>query len=143
MAGFDWMFYCFTPVFLFLFFYSGLIIPLMLFFCPVGPFKTVLFSLKSIVWVTVFSIWCVRLHPHTLAYSPLVWCVYKIACPTSVYDTYCLRHWNEENERKIKKIKFNGWSFFLNLVNLSLAWMFYLPVWLQNKRKILSLEWIL
>ena len=25
--------------------------------------------------------------------------MYKIAHPTSVYNTYCLGHWNEENER--------------------------------------------
>ena len=27
----------------------------------------------------------------------------KRARATSVYDTYCLGYWNEENERKIKK----------------------------------------
>ena len=26
---------------------------------------------------SVFSIWCVRLHGHTPAHGPLVWCVYK------------------------------------------------------------------
>ena len=28
----------------------------------------------------------------------------KIAWTTSVYDTYCLRHWNEDIERKNKKL---------------------------------------
>ena len=28
----------------------------------------------------------------------------KIARTTFVYDTYCLGHWNEENQRKTKNI---------------------------------------
>ena len=34
---------------------------------------------------------------------------------TSVFDTYCLGHWNEKIETKIKRIKLNNRSFFLNL----------------------------
>ena len=30
----------------------------------------------------------------------------KIACITSVYDAYCLGHWNEKNERKDSKHQF-------------------------------------
>ena len=62
-----------------------------------------------------FSIWLVWSYMHMPAHMPLVWCMQKIARATSVYDTYCLGHWNEENERKIKNIKLNGWSFFFNL----------------------------
>ena len=32
----------------------------------------------------------------------------EISRATSVYDTYCLGHWNEENERKNKNITLNG-----------------------------------
>ena len=34
---------------------------------------------------------------------------------STVCDTYCLGHWNEKNERKIKRIKLNNLSFFFNL----------------------------
>ena len=34
---------------------------------------------------------------------------------TFVYDTYCLGHWNEENQRKTKNIRLNSLSFFFNL----------------------------
>ena len=63
----------------------------------------------------VFSIWCVRSHAHTPAHAALVWCVSKIARATFVSDTYCVGHWNEENERTNKNIKFNSWSFFFKL----------------------------
>ena len=64
---------------------------------------------------SVLSIWCVRSHVHTPAHSPLVWCIQKIACITSVYGTYCLGHWNVKNERKIENIKLNSWSLFFNI----------------------------
>ena len=55
----------------------------------------------------------------------------------SFYDIHCLRYWNKENERKNKNIKFNSWSFSLIFGKLSLAWMLYFGVWLQNKGKFL------
>ena len=70
-------------------------------------------------YCSVFSIWCMWLHVHTPAHTPLVWCVLKIACVTSVYDTYCLGHWNEESHGKNKNIKLNSWSFFFNFFNLN------------------------
>ena len=93
--------------------------------------------LRKLKRCTVFSIWWVRPHLHTPAHAPLVWCVQKIARATYVYDTHCLEYWNEENVRKNKNVKFNGWSFSLTFVKLSLAWMLYFHVWLQNKGKFL------
>ena len=52
-----------------------------------------------------------------------------------LFMTHCLGHWNEENERKIKNIKLNGWSFFLTFVSLLLAWMLYFHVWLRMREK--------
>ena len=64
----------------------------------------------------VFSIWCVQLQTHTRAHTPLlVWCVLKIPRTTSVYDTYCLGHWNEEDQRKTEDIRLSSWSSFFNL----------------------------
>ena len=63
-----------------------------------------------------------------------------MAGATYVYDTNCLRHWNEEFERKNKNIKFNFDivdNFSLAFVNLLLAWMLYFHVWLQNKGNFL------
>ena len=54
------------------------------------------------------------------AQAPLVWCVYKIACATSVYDTYYLGHLNEENERT-KASNLRVYHFSLTFVNTSLA----------------------
>ena len=51
----------------------------------------------------------------TPAHMPLVWHMWKIAHITFVNDTFCLGHWNKENERKNKNIKCNSWSFFFNL----------------------------
>ena len=53
-----------------------------------------------------------RAHASTLATSLVH---VKIARTTIVYDTYLLGHRNEENDRKIKNIKLNSWSFFFNL----------------------------
>ena len=39
----------------------------------------------------------------------------KIAHTISVYDIHCLGHWNKENKRKNKNVKFNSCSFFFNL----------------------------
>ena len=53
------------------------------------------------------------------AHAPPVWCVQKIARATSVYDTYCLGHWNDKNEGT----KQSNWivdHFPLTLFNLSL-----------------------
>ena len=38
--------------------------------------------------------------------------------PPSAYDTYCLGHCNEKNEKKIKNIKLNSDHFPLTFVNL-------------------------
>ena len=39
----------------------------------------------------------------------LLYLMHVIACAhASTLDTYSLRHWNEENERKIKNIKLNS-----------------------------------
>ena len=35
---------------------------------------------------------------------------------TSLYDTYCLGHWNEGNERKIRNIKLNSIIFLQSLL---------------------------
>ena len=32
----------------------------------------------------------------------------KIACTTSVYNTYCLGHWSEQNQRKTKIIRLSS-----------------------------------
>ena len=55
------------------------------------------------------------MHALMPVHSPLVWCVYKIARATSVYDIYGLEHWKEANETKSKNIRLNSWSFFFNL----------------------------
>ena len=64
---------------------------------------------------------------------------------------FCLWHllcgtlkW-KKNETKIKSITLNSWSFFFNLCYTFVRSNVVLPcpVWLQNKGKILSLEWIL
>ena len=58
------------------------------------------------------------------------------------YDTYCLGHWNEENERT----ETSNWMadhFSLIFINLSLAQMSHFLLWLQNKGKFLSLKWTL
>ena len=58
---------------------------------------------------------------------------------TFVYDAYCLGHWNKENARtKTSNRTFD--HFTLSFVNLSLTWILYFHVRLQNKRRILSLE---
>ena len=75
----------------------------------------------------------VRTHASTRATSLMR---VKRAHATYVYDTYCLRHWNKENERPIKSNLIAD-QFSLTFVNLSLAWMFYFHVWLQNKGKFL------
>ena len=43
-----------------------------------------------------------------------------MACATSVYDTYCLGYWNEENERAKPSNQIVD-HFFLAFVNLSLT----------------------
>ena len=62
---------------------------------------------------------CVRSNAHTHASTHATSLTrVKIARTTSVYviyDTYCLRYWSEENERKNKNTKFNIWSLFFNL----------------------------
>ena len=89
--------------------------------------------------LSVFSIWHVSLHAHTKAHMPLVWCIEKIACTSNVYNTFCLEHWNKENKRKNKSIKFINWCLIviLTFVNLLLTWMLYFHVWLQNKGKFI------
>ena len=42
------------------------------------------------------------------AHAPLVRCVQKTARITFAYETYCLVHWNEENEGKDKIFEFNS-----------------------------------
>ena len=49
-----------------------------------------------------------RTHPSTRTISQMR---VKIARLTSVYNTYCLGHCNEEKERKIKNIKLNNYLF--------------------------------
>ena len=66
----------------------------------------------------VLSIWCVQSHLYMTAYMQLVWCVWKIACTTSLFDTYCLEYCNEEN----KRTKTSNWivdHFSLTFVDLS------------------------
>ena len=66
--------------------------------------------------------------PHGSTPSTSFMCV-KAAHPNSVYNTYCLGHYNEENERKIKNTKsLNSYHFSLTFVNLLLAWMLYFCV---------------
>ena len=64
-----------------------------------------------------------------------VWCMQKVARTPSVYDTYCLGHWNEENERKNKNIKLNGWSFFFNLCKPFVSLNVVLPCMTSEKRE--------
>ena len=65
----------------------------------------------------------------------------KIALTTSIYDTYCLGHWNQENKRKNKNFNFNSRSFFFStFVYPLLLRMLYLHVRLQNKGKYLVLS---
>ena len=59
-----------------------------------------------------------------------------IARAISIYNTYCLGHWNEENERT-KTLNSIVYHFTLPFVSLSWTWMLYLHVWLQNEGKIL------
>ena len=76
-----------------------------------------------------FSIWCAQSHMHMPAHAPLLF----------------IFVWDIEM-KKIERTKTSNWMvdhFSLTFVKLSLAWMLYFPVWLQNKRKILSLERIL
>ena len=54
------------------------------------------------------------------------------------YNTFCIGHWNKENERKNKTIKLTSWSFSLMFVDLPLAWMLYFHLWLQNIEKCLG-----
>ena len=65
--------------------------------------------------ISDFSIWCMRSHAHMPPQVQLVRYVQKIARNTSIYDNYFLGHQSKGNERNIKNIKLNGWSFFLNL----------------------------
>ena len=85
---------------------------------------------KALPNFIVFSIWCVRLHSRMPAHLPLAWC---LARTISVNVTYYLWNWNEENARKMKNIKLNGWSFdswpFL-------VWMLYFSVRVQYKGKV-------
>ena len=50
---------------------------------------------------------------HTPVHAPLLMRV-KIVRATSAYHTYCLGHWNEDNESKNKNISFNTWLLFFN-----------------------------
>ena len=63
--------------------------------------------------------------------------VIKIAHTTSVYGTYCLGHWNEENKRKSKTSNLIVDHFSLTFFNFSLVWVLYFHAWLQNKGKFL------
>ena len=79
-----------------------------------------IFWLFSYFAITGFSIWFGQLLVHTPPHVPLVWCMQKVARPSSVYGTYCLGYWNEENERA----KTSNWTveyFFITFVKLSLA----------------------
>ena len=73
-------------------------------------------EINCMAYSKVFSIWCVWSNGHTLAHAPLVSCVWKIARATSLYDTYCLGHRNEGNERKIRNIKLNSIIFLQSLL---------------------------
>ena len=79
-----------------------------------------IFWLFSYFTITGFSIWFGQLLVHTPPHVPLVWCMQKVVRPSSVYGTYCLGYWNEENERA----KTSNWTvehFFITFVKLSLA----------------------
>ena len=96
-----------------------------------------IFNYRSYIYLVtpVFSAWCMRLHAHThastrkhtQAHMPPVWCVLKIAATTSVYDTYCLGHWNEKNERKNKNIKLKRWSSCFNICSSFISLNVALP----------------
>ena len=73
------------------------------------------------------AIACTHTRKHTQAHAPPVWCVLKIAGTTSVYDTYCLGHWNEENERKNKNIKLKRWSSCFNICSSFISLNVALP----------------
>ena len=76
---------------------------------------------------------CMRKRRHTAQYFE---CVSNIARATFAYDNYCLRHWNEENERT----KTSNWvadHFSLTIVELLLTWMLYFHVWLQKNEEII------
>ena len=85
---------------------------------------------KALPNCIVFSIWCVRLHLRMPAHLPLAWC---LARTISVNVTYFLGNWNEENTRKMKNIKLNGWSFDSWPL---LVWMLYFSVRVQYKGKV-------
>ena len=86
----------------------------------------------KVIWsaAVVFSIWCVRSHSYTPAHAPLVWSVHApfLFMTLIVWDI---------GTKKTKGLKLNSWSFSLTFANLSLVWMLYFHVWLQNKRKVL------
>ena len=86
---------------------------------------------------SVLSISCMQSQMHELAQVPLIWWVWKIACATSIHETYCLGHWNEEN--KITKTSNQlADDFSLTFDNFLFTWMLHFHVWLQNKGEILT-----
>ena len=56
------------------------------------------YEFVTINYSSVLFTWCVQLLVHMSAHSPLVWCMLNIAHINSLDDTFCLGHWNEENE---------------------------------------------
>ena len=60
---------------------------------------------------------CAIAHAHTSTCATSLMHV-KIAHATSLFDTYCLGHWNEENKRKTKASTLTVDHFSLTFVNL-------------------------
>ena len=87
--------------------------------------------------VTSLSIWHLRSHVHPPAHAPIVWCMQKMACSISLYDTQCLEYWKGKLKERIKTSNLIVDHFPLIFVTLLLIWILYFHVWLQNKGKFL------
>ena len=95
-------------------------------------------------WNTKQSIWCEQFHADTPIHATSMMCVQNNMYHFCLYDTYCLGHCDEEDKERTKTSNWILDQFSLSFVNKPLlTWMLYFHVWLQNKWKILSLEWIL
>ena len=71
---------------------------------PLGLFEGIIFCNIERVRCSLLHLMCAIACEHASTHATNLMRV-KIAYTTSVYDTYCLGHWNKENERKIKKIR--------------------------------------
>ena len=83
----------------------------------------------------VFSIWCRQSHTHMPAHAPLVWCMWKNST-----CHFCWWHWGIGTKKMKERTRTSNLiadHFSLTFLNLSLAWMLYFHVWLENKGKFL------